>query len=146
MAVFPPGPAEPPLVQTLRWLTRPISFLESCRRRFGDVFSVSFLGFKTPMVMVSDPDAIRALYTVPEHRLPPGRTLALRPIVGARSLLLLEGREHLARRKLMLPPFHGERMRAYEEIVAEAVAHDLETWPSGEPFAVHPHMQSVTLD
>ena len=120
MSALPPGPSEPPLVQTLRWLLRPISFLESCRRRFGDAFSVSFLGFQTPMVMLSDPDAIRALYTGPEHGLPPGRTIALPPIVGPRSLLLLEGREHLARRRLMLPPFHGERMRAYETTVARS--------------------------
>ena len=133
-------------MQTLRWLLRPISFLESCRRRFGDAFSVSFLGFQTPMVMLSDPEAIRALYTVPGHTLPPGRTIALQPIMGSRSLLLLEGREHLARRRLMLPPFHGERMRAYEAIVREAVHREVEDWPEGEAFALHPRMQAVTLE
>jgi cytochrome P450 len=146
MSALPPGPAEPPLVQTLRWLLRPISFLESCRRRFGDAFSVTFLGFQTPMVMLSDPEAIRALYTNPRHRLPPGRTLTLQPILGSRSLLLLEGREHLARRKLMLPPLHGERMRAYEATVREAVAREVDGWPAGQPFALHPRMQAVTLE
>src|SRR5437763_14432533 len=111
MSALPPGPAEPPVVQTLRWLVRPIPFLESCRRRFGGVFSVQFLGFETPMVMISHPDAIQALYSVREHGLPPGRTFALKPVLGARSVLLLEGGEHLARRRLMLPPFHGQRMR-----------------------------------
>jgi len=143
---FPPGPREPPVLQTLQWLLRPISFLESCRRRHGDVFSVRFLGFTTPMVMLADPDAIRALYTNAEHGLPPGRTLTLLPILGARSLLLLEGREHLARRRVMLPPFHGARMRAYEATVREAVAADVDAWPEGEPFAIHPRMQRVTLD
>src|SRR5215213_7260811 len=142
MSALPAGPAEPPLVQTLRWLLRPISFLESCRRRYGDPFSVTFLGFQTPMVMVSDPEAVRALYTVPEHGLPPGRTVALGPILGSRSLLLLEGREHLARRKLMLPPFHGERMRAYEATVREVVAREADGWPDDEPFALHPRMQA----
>jgi cytochrome P450 family 135 len=143
---LPAGPSEAPIVQTLRWLLRPISFLESCRRRFGDTFSVRFLGFRTPMVMLSDPEAIRALYGNAEHGLPPGRTLALLPIVGSRSLLLLEGRDHLARRRLMLPPFHGERMRAYEATVRDVVARDLEAWPEGEPFAIHPRMQAVTLE
>ena len=59
------------------------------------------------------------LYTEREHGLPPGRTVALRPVMGARSVLLLEGDEHLARRRLMLPPFHGERMQAYESVVRE---------------------------
>jgi cytochrome P450 len=144
--VLPPGPTEPPAVQTLRWLLRPISFLESCRRRYGDPFSVTFLGFQTPMVMLSDPEAIRALYTVPEHGLPPGRTVALGPILGSKSVLLMEGRQHLARRKLMLPPFHGARMRAYEDTVREVVAAEVERWPVGIPFAVHPSMQAVTLE
>jgi cytochrome P450 family 135 len=141
-----PGPSEPPILQTTRWLLRPISFLESCRRRYGDVFAVRFLGFQTPMVMLSDPEAIRALYAEREHGLPPGRTVALLPVVGPRSLLLLEGRDHLARRKLMLPPFHGERMRAYESIVREVVARDVEEWPSNQPFAIHPRMQRITLE
>ena len=85
-SALPPGPSEAPIAQTLRWLLRPISFLESCRRRFGDTFSVRFLGFQTPMVMLSDPEAIRALYGNAEHRLPPGRAFALQPILGPRSL------------------------------------------------------------
>src|SRR3954452_13552333 len=143
---LPAGPSEPPVLQTLRWLLRPISFMESCRRRFGETFSVRFLGFRSPLVMVSDPELIRALYANAEHSLPPGRTLALLPIVGPRSVLLLEGREHLARRRLMLPPFHGARMRAYESIVAEVVAREVETWPADAPFAIHPRMQRVTLE
>jgi cytochrome P450 len=146
MTALPAGPSEAPVVQTLRWLLRPISFMESCRRRFGDVFSVRFLGFQTPMVMLSAPEAIRALYTNAEHGLPPGRSFALRPIMGPRSVLLLEGREHLARRRLMLPPFHGERMRTYESIVRDAVAREVDSWPDEQPFALHPRMQRVTLE
>jgi cytochrome P450 len=143
---LPPGPSEAPILQTARWLLRPISFLESCRRRFGDTFGVRFLGFQTPMVMLSDPEAIRALYSNAEHTLPPGRTIALLPILGPRSLLLLEGRDHLARRRLMLPPFHGERMRAYEAVVRDVVARDVKAWPERDPFAIHPRMQGVTLE
>jgi cytochrome P450 len=134
------------MLQTLHWLLRPIAFLESCRQRFGDTFSVRFLGSPGPLVMLSDPEAIRALYGNSEHGLPPGRTLALLPIVGPRSLLLLEGRDHLARRRLMLPPFHGERMRAYESTVRDVVARDVESWPEGEPFPIHERMQRVTLE
>ena len=143
---LPAGPREPPVVQTLHWLLRPISFLESCRRRFGDTFSVRFLGFRSPTVMVSAPEAIRALYGDPQHGLPPGRTFALRPILGPRSLLLLEGREHLARRRLMLPPFHGARMREYESTVREVAAREADGWPEGTPFAIHPYMQRLTLE
>jgi cytochrome P450 len=143
---LPPGPTEPPAVQTIRWLARPLSFLDSCRRRYGDAFSVRFLGFATPMVMLSDPRAIQALYTASEHGLPPGRTVALRPVMGPRSILLLEGREHIARRRLMLPPFHGERMRAYAPVMREIAEREIDTWPVGRAFAIHPRMQAVTLE
>jgi cytochrome P450 family 135 len=120
--------------------------MESCRRRFGEAFSVTFMGFKTPMVMLSDPAVIQALYTNPKHGLPPGRSIALMPIMGPRSVLLLEGPDHLARRKVMLPPFHGERMQAYEETVSEVAVHEIESWPPGAELSLHPRMQAITLE
>jgi len=143
---FPDGPGEPKLIQTVRWLARPIALLESCRRRYGDVFSLNFLGFKTPMVIVSDPEHVRGLYSESTNGLPPGRSAALLPLLGARSVLLTEGAEHLSRRKLMLPPFHGERMRRYEELVREIAERVIADWRPGRTFALHPHMQAITLD
>src|SRR5215212_2832378 len=143
---LPPGPTEPPTLQTARWAFRPIAFLESCRRRYGQAFSVRFLGFRSPMVMISDPEAIKALYAGGESALPPGRSFALKPVLGSRSVLLLEGREHLSRRKLMLPPFHGRRMRAYESVIAEVTRAEVESWPLQSPFAIHRRMQAVTLE
>ena len=146
MSALPPGPSEPPPVQLMRWLVRPIAFMESSRRRFGEQFSVRFPGFERPMVLVSNPEAIRALYTAHEHGLPPGRTITLLPVMGPNSVLLLEGSEHLARRKLMLPPFHGERMRSYESIMRDATERTMESWPQDSPFAIHPQMQAITLE
>ena len=143
---LPPGPSAPPAVQTARWLFRPIEFMDTCRRRHGDTFSVKFLGFDTPMVMLAAPEAIRSLYRGRQDGLPPGRSFALEPVMGARSVLLLEGPEHLSRRKLMLPPFHGERMRAYESVIAEVARAEIDSWPLTEPFAIHPRMQAVTLE
>jgi len=141
-----PGPTEPPSLQTARWLARPIRFLEDNRRRYGDVFQVLFKGFRSPLVMVSHPDTLRALYGERGHGLPPGREITLKPLVGARSLLLLEGADHLSRRRVMLPPFRGDRMRAYEPIMRDATARALAGWPVGRPFSVHASMQSITLD
>ena len=115
-------------------------------RSYGDTFSVKFLGFERPMVMISDPAAIKALYTERAHGLPPGRDVFLEPILGSRSLLLLEGADHLAHRKLMLPAFHGERMRSYEPIVEEIVDAEIDSWPLGEEFPIHPRMQAMTLE
>ncbi|MDQ3724482.1 MAG: cytochrome P450 [Actinomycetota bacterium] len=143
---LPPEPGSPPLVQMLRWAFRPIPFLEECRRRYGDSFSVRFLGFERPMVMISDPEAIKALYRERSHGLPPGRDTILGPILGAKSLLLQEGAEHLSRRKLMLPPFHGERMRSYESAMTEIVEAEIDSWPLHSQFPIHARMQAVTLE
>jgi cytochrome P450 family 135 len=143
---LPPEPSNSPIVQTLKWAFRPLPFLQECRERYGDSFSLKFVSFERPMVMISDPAAIKALYTEREHGLPPGRDVILKPILGARSLLLLEGADHLAHRRLMLPPFHGERMRSYEPILTEIVDAEIDSWPLGEKFAIHPRMQSITLE
>jgi len=120
--------------------------MQECREKYGDNFSVKFLSFERPMVMISDPAAIKALYMEREHGLPPGRDIILKPILGARSLLLLEGADHLAHRKLMLPAFHGEQMRSYGPIMEEIVDAEIDSWPLGEEFAIHPRMQAITLE
>jgi cytochrome P450 family 135 len=143
---LPPEPSSSPLVQTLRWAFRPVAFLQDCRRRYGDSFSVRFLGFERPMVLISDPEAIKALYREPSHGLPPGRNIILEPIVGSKSLLIQQGAEHLSRRRLMLPPFHGERMRSYEAAMEEIVDAEINSWPLHEEFPIHSRMQAVTLE
>jgi cytochrome P450 len=134
------------VVQTLRWVLRPIAFMQKSREELGNSFSVRFFGFERPMVMISDPAAIKALYGERENGLPPGRNIILEPILGSQSVLLLEGADHLARRKLMLPPFHGERMRSYEPVLDEIVAAEIDSWPLGQEFPIHRSMQAITLE
>lgn len=143
---LPPEVAASPATQTAQWLLRPTEFLDRCRRRHGNTFSVRFIGFQTPMVMLSDPQSIGALYKGRENGLPPGRSFALKAVMGSRSVLLLEGDEHLSRRKLMLPAFHGERMRAYEEVISEVARAEVDSWRVGSEFPIHPRMQAVTLE
>ncbi len=133
-------------MQTLRWTLRPLAFMNECREQIGDSFSLSFLGFERPMVMISDPAAIKALYMERANGLPPGRNIVLEPILGSQSLLLQEGAEHLARRRLMLPSFHGERMRSYESVLDEIVSTEIDSWPLDTEFPIHSRMQAVTLE
>jgi cytochrome P450 family 135 len=143
---LPPEPKYTPLSQTVRWAFRPIQFMEDCRQRYGDSFSVRFVGFERPMVLISDPAAIKALYQERTHGLPPGRNIVLEPILGSTSLLIQEGAEHLSRRRLMLPPFHGERMRSYEAAMNEIVETEIDSWPLQQEFPIHARMQAVTLE
>jgi cytochrome P450 len=136
----------PKPLQTARLLARPLPFFEYCRRRYGGTFTVRVLRTGT-FVFISDADSIKRLFAADKvNTIAPGRALILEPLLGAKSVLLLEGDEHMRRRKLMLPPFHGERMRSYEATIAEATREQLERMPVGEPFALHPHMQAITLD
>ncbi|MDX6633304.1 MAG: cytochrome family [Solirubrobacterales bacterium] len=141
-----PGPSAPAVVQTAQWLAGPIEFLERCRERYGEAFRVHFLA-AGEMVVISDPDALKQLFGQDRtNRMPKGRTVLLEPVMGPRSILLQEDEEHLRRRRLMLPPFHGERMKAYEGLIAEIAAAEVAGWSEGEQLELHPRMQAITLE
>ncbi|MSO40806.1 MAG: cytochrome P450 [Solirubrobacterales bacterium] len=143
---LPPGPRAPRVVQTARWISRPLQLFESCQRRYGDSFTLRIARIPE-MVITGDPGAARAIFGQDrDNTMAPGRTLVLEPVMGPRSVLLLEGAEHLAHRRLMLPPFHGERMRAYETLIAELTDREVASWPRGRPFKLHPRFQSLTLE
>lgn len=143
---LPPGPTTPPIIQTIRWIFRPIPFMQQARRKYGEAFSVNFAGFSAPMVMVSNPELVKKVYSNPANSLPASRIALLEPTLGSKSVILLDGKEHLARRKLMLPAFHGERMRSYQEVMEESIDREIEAWPIGVPFPIHKRMQAVTLE
>lgn len=143
---LPPGPTAPAPIQTVRFIGRPVQFMEGCRDRFGETFTVR-VARVGELVFISDPPSIKRLFSADrENRLPPGRSVLLEPVVGPRSLLLLQGEEHLRRRKLMLPSFHGQRMRAYEGLITEITERQVDSWPLGETFRLHPRMQAITLE
>jgi cytochrome P450 len=143
---LPPGPRAPATLQTIRLLARPVPFFESARRRYGEPFTARILRAGR-LVFISDPPSIKALFGADrENIVAPGRNVVLGPLLGERSLLLLNGSEHLARRKLMLPPFHGERMRAYERVIEEATEREISRWPLNREFRIHPSMQAITLE
>ena len=143
---LPPGPKLPALLQTLGFILAPVQFIDAMRRRYGDIVTFS-TSFDSGFVMVFDPDTVKQVFRAPPDRLRAGEANALLgTILGQRSLLLLDGAEHLRQRKLMLPPFHGRRMRAYERVMREAADREIDGWPIGESFAAMPSMQALTLD
>jgi cytochrome P450 len=145
-ATLPPGPRLPKLVQTLGFLLAGRRFLDATRRRYGDVVTMS-TAFDSKFVMVFDPDLLKKVFQAPPDRLRAGEANALLgQVLGQRSVLVLDGAEHLRQRKLMLPPFHGKRLRAYEDTMRDAADRAIDGWPVGEPFTLMPTMQQVTLD
>jgi cytochrome P450 len=143
---LPPGPRTPRAVQTFGLVARPVPFFERLRRRYGETFTLRVLR-AGELVFISDPPSLKRLFGADRRNtIAPGRNVVLRPILGDQSLLLQEGDEHLRRRKLMLPPFHGERMRAYEAVMARATEREIDSWPIGAEFRLHPRMQAITLE
>ena len=97
--------------------------MERCRARYGDRFTVDIGPPEGKWIFLTQPDEIREMFSAPADVLHPGEgARVLEPVVGPRSVLLLDGAEHLAQRKLMLPAFHGERMRALTGVMEEVAA------------------------
>jgi cytochrome P450 len=143
---LPPGPSLPVPLQTLGWVTRPLPFLERCRQRYGDTFTLRIRNEAT-WVVLSDPEDVKRVFTGDPNVLRAGEANAiLGPVVGSSSLLLLDEPKHMDERKLMLPPFHGERMQGYRELIVEATRRELASWPEGQPFQLWPRMQAITLE
>ncbi len=142
---LPPGPRLPRFLQTAAFIFGGPRFLEACRRRYGGAVTLGTL-FDEKFVMLFDPALVKELFQGPHHQLHAGEANALLgPVLGQRSVLLLDGSEHLRHRRLMLPHLHGQRMQAYAETIMDATDREIDGWPVGEPFALLPSMQSLTL-
>src|SRR5436305_3207804 len=142
---FPPGPAWPRLLQTVAFIFAAPRFLDACRRRYGGAVYMRTL-FDNGFVMVFDPALVKELFQGAPAQLHAGEANALLgPIVGRRSVLLLDESEHLRHRRLMLPPFHGARMQAYTEAMQESTDLEIDRWPVGREFTLLESMQALTL-
>jgi cytochrome P450 family 135 len=144
---FPFGPHYPRIVQAWLWLKRPLWFLDHCSRTYGDVFTMRLpLGMN--LVHIADPELVKAVFSGNNEVLRAGEANAmiLEPLMGRHSVLVLDGPEHLRQRKLILPAFHGDRMRAWEATIRDITRAETARWPVGKPFALRPRMQSITLD
>ena len=144
---LPPGPAAPAAAQTIEWVARPTDLLRRSAARYGEPFTLRTLWADAPMVLVSDPETIRRVYAAPPEALRGGASsTVLEPFAGPSSILLTSGAAHMRQRKLMLPPFHGERMEAHRSAVAALAHAELDRWPAGRPLRTLPRMQELTLD
>jgi cytochrome P450 family 135 len=136
----------PRALQTAIWFRRAQWMMAECRKRFGETFRLS-IAHEGTWVMLSNPEDVKAVFTGDPRLLHAGEAnRILLPILGEHSLLLLDGSEHMAQRKLMLPPFHGARMQSYGTLMADIARAEIERWPSGTPIRVRPRMQALTLE
>src|SRR5436305_8112757 len=143
---LPPGPSRPRWLQTAEWLPAAGPMLERCQARYGDAFTLK-IAYEGTWVMLSHPDAVKQVFTGNPRVFHAGEgNHILKPMLGESSVLVLDEQDHVQTRKLLLPPFHGERMRRYAGVVREIVDREIARWPRGEPLRLGPRMQAVTLE
>jgi cytochrome P450 len=143
---LPPGPDWSLARSTLRWWRRPLETLEQCRATYGDTFTYR-MAHEGTWVFVSDPEAIKQVFTGDPRLLHAGEAnIVLLPVLGEHSVLLLDEPAHMKERKLMLPSFHGKRMQAYGDVMAEVAAEEIDRWPADRPVRMRPRMQAMTLE
>ena len=142
----PPGPPLPRAVQTAFWFRGAQRVLRTCHARYGDTFQLR-IAYEDTWVFVTDPEDVKRAFTADPKVLHAGEAnRILMPVLGPHSLLVLDEAEHMEHRKLLLPPFHGARMKGYGELMSGIAAAEIERWPLGEPYKLRPRMQAVTLE
>jgi cytochrome P450 len=141
---LPPGPRGPKAIQGIGMLVAQHGTVAALARRYGDSFTINLPLFGRT-VMISDPALVKDLFNTSRHLL--GRPkFNLGDIIGPGSMFNLEGDELLERRKLLLPPFHGNRVQSYEHVIEEEVMREIASWPEGREFATLPAMMRITLN
>jgi cytochrome P450 family 135 len=147
MRGLPPGSRAPGAVNAVHFTRDPVGFLERQARKYGDAFSINFPGFGR-MAYFAHPDTVKQIFTSDPGTLHAGEAngRVLEPALGKFSLLTLDEDDHMRQRKLLLPPFHGERVRRYVELITEIAEREIERWPLGSPLPLRPRMQAITLD
>jgi cytochrome P450 len=146
LSSLPPGPRLPRPIQTLGFFKRHGPYMERCQARYGGVFTLRLADGLNP-VMISDPGAIEQVFRGDPRVFHAGEgNRQLMHLSGETSVFQLDEEEHLALRKLVLPAFHGARIRGHEELMRELAAAEIARWPVGEPFALWPRMEEVTLE
>ncbi len=132
---------------TVAWALAPTWVMDRCAERLGEAFTLTFAPSGLKLVMFSDPETVKAVFTAPPEVAPSAAASSpVAPVVGHSSVLVLTGPEHVRQRKLLLPPFHGERMREYEDVIVEATRRDMADWPLGGRMRLQQHTRLITLE
>ncbi|MEM7712962.1 MAG: cytochrome P450 [Cyanobacteria bacterium P01_A01_bin.68] len=143
---LPNSPQTPSFLQAFQWSTRPSDFLNNCTKHYGEIFRTNFPG-SALTIFISNPKAIEQIFTIPPERLNCGEgNRILQPVLGQSSLMLLDSKPHKEKRKLLTPPFHGERMQIYGRLICNLTERMLSQWEIGKVFKVRSSMQQISLE
>jgi cytochrome P450 len=141
------GSKSPHLLQQMKWVSNPLEYMDTCFERYGDIFSTDIVAKPDELIFVSNPQGIQELLTRDTKDFSaPGRVNGiLKPLTGEKSLFLLDDQEHRRQRKLLMPPFHGERMRNYGQLIIKIAEQVSNKWVQNQPFIARDSMQEISL-
>jgi cytochrome P450 family 110 len=140
------GPKSSSLVQLMNWIFRPLDFLEECVSKYGDTFNLNLMGIPS-FTVVSNPQGIQEILSVDAQKFDVGKTNNLASsLLGDNSLVLLDGSSHRRQRKLMMPPFHGEKVKSYAQIICQITEKVANQWQINQPFKAQKAMQDITFE
>jgi len=142
----PEGPKAPKWWQKIQWITKPLDYLDEAAQQYGDIFNAPVIGNHSCMVLVSHPQALQQIFTndTTQFIAPPDRLL--QPIVGDHSILVLQGDRHRRERKLLMPPFHGERIRTYGQIICDLTDKVMQQVRPSQTFVARSLAQEISLE
>lgn len=143
---LPPGPGTPRLVNSFNWVQRPSTVMKEARQRYGEIWTLRLLA-DTNFVLVSDPQLVQGILGTDPSLLHAGEANAMigPAMLGENSVLLLDDEPHVAKRRLLRPPFHQDHISGYRETIARICNEEIASWPLNEPIQLLPRMQSITL-
>lgn len=143
----PPALKAPILWQFIHWIINPLNYLEQCARKYGDVFTIPLGNNFTPLICLSDPQALEIILSrdCQELSTPGDANEFTEPVLGSQSLVTLSGAPHQRQRQLMMPYFHGERMKTYGDEIMSITKNVIREWSGHQAIAVRPAMQKISL-
>ncbi len=142
---LPDGPKTLPLLQLMKVIVQPLEALEASFRQYGDLYTAQISGFG-PLIVLSNPAGIEALMTAPPDLFDSGRgNGVLAPFVGDSSIILKDGKAHQRQRRLLTPPFHGDRLRAYGQDIGQITRQAAASWQPGQTFTARQVAQEISL-
>lgn len=141
-----PSSGTPGLLQKLQWVMNPVGYMESHARHYPDLFQAEVVGFGNTLVFVSHPQAIQYILTHDNKQLSaPGKVNGIvEPLLGEYSVIMLEGDRHRRQRQLLMPPFHGDRMKSYGEMICEIAETVMRQLPNSQPFLARSVMSQIS--
>ena len=144
---LPPTIKAPAIVGMIEALLDQFGTLEKYHKKYGEIFYSPKSSLLPPYVIFSNPQAIEQVFTANPNLFEVGQqsTAPIKVLLGNNSLVLLDGAEHRRQRKLLMPPFHGERMKSYGQTMVDVTKEVIADWKVGQTISIRDYTQEISL-